>query len=124
DSKRDRPGVKQSPSSGTSSLVLLVPVALLGGLFGINRWLAADKRPVDPHWFFGALVAACALSGGVLWLVGQDVVGILFLVLAGVLAFVFHVFSPLWYHLRTGVYLTNLERYTEAEGHLQRAWSW
>lgn len=103
-------------------LIVLVPAGVVGFFWAVNAWFAAKKRPIHLHWLFTALVAACALAGGVVWWAGQGLVATPFLILAAVLAFQLHVFSPFWYHFRTGVYLTNLERYAEAEGHLQKAW--
>jgi tetratricopeptide (TPR) repeat protein len=111
--------------------VVLVPVVLVGGVF-LYASLAAKKRPLNPHWFGTALVVACAVSGGVSLLVAFAGVrvavaelawGLVFLGMAVFLAFAFHIFSRFWYELSTGNHLANLQRYAEAEGYLQRAWS-
>src|SRR5437588_6248330 len=109
---RQRPRRQQGPHPDwTSFLLVVASAALLIGVFRVvNAWCRAKKKWINPHWYLTAITAACAVTGVVLWLVRQDFSGILFLFVATVFAFGLHIFSPFWYHFRTGVYLTDLER--------------
>ncbi len=124
DANRDRPANQEGPGFWTPFLVFfLLPLILLAGIFFmVGASFAAKKKPIHVHWFLAAIVVAGVLVGLVMWWAGQELSGILFLVLAGLLAFQLQVFSPFWYHIRNGGFLINLERFAEADRHLQKAW--
>src|SRR5262249_37076006 len=102
-----RPREQEGPDVWRSLFIALVSVALLAGVFWmVYAWSRAKKKSIHPHWYLTAIAAACAFTGVVLWLVRQDLSGILLLIVAVAMAFGFHILSPFWYHLRTGGYLT------------------